>query len=152
MNILPNLNPESVNLPNYKPEKMEARLPLMTPFNTLTFFKKQYTFKIYYFYFPRYIPYKYLLTFIHSYLCTIPMDKQLDHLLEDVKKESWETCRFAHDINDDCSKQGSVVVEIESPAEVLGGGSPDFPNLSSEIKDCGDKMIKDGYDNNEISV
>ncbi|KAI9274798.1 hypothetical protein BDA99DRAFT_533406 [Phascolomyces articulosus] len=43
-------------------------------------------------------------------------------------------------------------MEFKSPMKVIDGSRADFVKLGNKLKDSIDKMIKDGYDNEDISV
>ncbi|KAI7856005.1 hypothetical protein BDC45DRAFT_70134 [Circinella umbellata] len=83
-------------------------------------------------------------------------ERRSKHSEEDKKKGKKKIGRFAdlsmiYDYGD-CPKQGLVVVEIKPPMKTLDGSRPDFVKIANEMKDSMDKMVKDGYDDDEITI
>ncbi|KAG2225873.1 hypothetical protein INT45_007117 [Circinella minor] len=52
----------------------------------------------------------------------------------------------------DCPRRGLIVVEIKPPMKMLDGSRPDSVKIANEMKDSIDKMVKDGYDDDEITI
>ncbi|KAG2219340.1 hypothetical protein INT45_006873 [Circinella minor] len=53
---------------------------------------------------------------------------------------------------DSMLEQGLLIVEINPFEKVKNGSRPDFINLANEMKDAIDKMMKDGMDDENITV
>ncbi|KAG2221185.1 hypothetical protein INT45_007762 [Circinella minor] len=49
-------------------------------------------------------------------------------------------------------EQGLVIVEIKPVEKVKNGSRPDFAKLANEMKDALDKMVRDGMDDEDITV
>ena len=50
------------------------------------------------------------------------------------------------------SEQALTIVDIKQPSDVLHGEHPGLVKLANELKDSIDKMVEDGFDDDEISV
>ena len=53
---------------------------------------------------------------------------------------------------DSMPEQGLLIVEIKPFEKVKNGSRPDFIKLANEMKDAIDKMVKDGMDDENITV
>ena len=83
-------------------------------------------------------------------------ERRSKHSEEDKKKGKKKIGRFAdlsmiYDYGD-CPKQCLVLVEIRPPMKILDGSRPDFVKIANEMKDSIDKMVKDGYDDDKITI